>query len=603
MDCCTLYENFNRGLSKRKSQRYLGWRPSSSSPYQWLSWGDVDQARTQLGSALSCLLRKAENKHVGLFSVNRLEWLVTEHAANAYSLPLVPLYSTLGKSSIRFILQQAEISVVVCSEDKVSLLLESGSKWLSSIICMDSASTGVLLLRDQAAKQKISLFTWSEAIALGSGTNQLPHQPPTPETVATICYTSGTTGKPKGVVLSHRNISISLNAFPQSGFEFRSDDVYFSYLPLAHVLERLFTTAATGNGCCIGFYSGDVTKLFDDVQVLRPTLFTGVPTIFNRIYAKIAEATIKASGLSGSISRVCFQQKLSNLAKANKKTHPFWDVLVCRKIRQKFGGRLRSMFSGSAPVDSAVLNFLQVALCCNVYEGYGLTETACFGTVSNNDRQHGGFLGQPTRGCQLKLQAVPEMSYSTKEFPKRGEICLRGPFLFREYYREPEKTREAFTADGEWFLTGDIGCIDSHGNIQIIDRKKNIFKLSQGEYVAPEKLESIYQSKLPWINQIVVYGDSSESKLVALISLIPDINPKLSKKEILFHLDRVADEEHLAGFEKVKNIFILSAPLSIEAGLLTPTLKIRRSTVLSEFAGVFNLLYRELVNQSFSAKL
>lgn len=301
-------------------------------------------------------------------------------------------------------------------------------------------------------------------------------------------------------------------------------------------------------------------KLLDDIQELKPTLFISVPRLYNRIYARLVASTIEAPGFKGIISRRAVADKIANMKSGKGLQHKFWDALIFNRVRNVLGGRVKLMVTGSAPIDSQVLDFLRIAFCCEILEGYGTTESTAFGTLTERgDYEHSGTVGRPRYLSQLKLIDVPEMGYFTKSAPPRGEICLKGPFVFKGYFKDDEKTKEALLPDN-WLATGDIGEVTSDGNLRIIDRKKNLFKLAQGEYIAPEKLENVY-TKSKYVSQIFVTGDSLKSSLVAIV--VPDFeylaaafpqstNEALCKdvelkKLLLIDFKRLASEDNLRG--------------------------------------------------------
>ena len=488
------------------------------------------------------------------------------------------LDDTLGPDSLQFIINHAEIEVLVCSHDKLTnvfAILHSIPS-LRVIVCIAESIPSTELIASICKNHQIEFFTWKETMEYGKA-NPIAFVPPNPESLATICYTSGTTGIPKGALLTHRNLSNPSGGLIQSGIPIYPTDIHISYLPLAHVYERAVVTVALSSGASVGFFSGDINQLMDDIAILRPTVFFSVPRLLNKIYTKLVQNTIEADGMKGYLSRRCFKTKLQNQIKYGKVTHPFWDLLICNKIRQVLGGRVRVMLSGSAPIEPAVVSFLSAAFCCYMFEGYGSTETCCFGALTFNNDFTTGHIGGPPYGCQLKLIDIPEMGYLTKDKQgPKGEICLKGPSIFKGYYKEKELTREALTVDG-WFATGDVGHIREDGKLSLIDRKKNIFKLAHGEYIAPEKLENIYTANSPFIFQLFVYGDSLKSYLVAIVVLDPEIKSKLnnaiSKSVVLKDMERIAQHNNLNSFEYIRNIHIESDPFTIENDFLTPTLK------------------------------
>ncbi|KAJ1799457.1 medium-chain fatty acid-CoA ligase faa2 [Coemansia sp. RSA 2399] len=363
----------------------------------------------------------------------------------------------------------------------------------------------------------------------------------------------------------------------------------------------------------MGFYSGNVLNIAEDAQVLQPNTIIGVPRLFNRIYDRIAAATIHAPGLSGVIARKAIQQKLQRLENGQGFKHAFWDRVVCNKIRQFFGGRLEFIASGSAPIDAKVLNFLRVALAVTFVEGFGSTECNAAATASVPEETRAGHVGVPYPAIDIRLRDVPEMNYLATDRPcPRGEILVRGKNVFRGYYKDEERTKEAL--EGEWLVTGDIGQFDVDGNIRIIDRRKNILKLSQGEYVAVEYLETVY-SRSQLIQNIFVHGDSLQSTLVSVV--VPDPETflpwarkiagnadaaleQLCKDEqvvgaLLVELRKLGRATKLQGFELIREIYCDPVPFDIEGnGLLTATFKLKRKNAREYYQGQIDAMYAKI---------
>ncbi|XP_018716866.2 long chain acyl-CoA synthetase 7, peroxisomal-like [Eucalyptus grandis] len=364
-------------------------------------------------------------------------------------------------------------------------------------------------------------------------------------------------------------------------------------------------------GVAVGFYQGDNMKLMDDLAALRPTIFCSVPRLYNRIYAGITNA-VKSSGmLKERLFRVAFNSKKHAIL-TGRNPSPMWDTLVFNRIKEKLGGRVRFMVSGASPLSSDVADFLRVCFGCQVLEGYGMTETSCVISCMDEGDTLSGHVGSPNPACEIKLVDVPEMNYTSEDQPyPRGEICVRGPIVFQGYYNDEVQTREVID-DDSWLHTGDIGLWLPGGRLKIIDRKKNIFKLAQGEYIAPEKIENVY-SKCKFISQCFVYGDSLNSCLVAVVAVDLEVlkewaasqgieyealrqlcNDQRAREAVLAEMDDIGREAELQGFEYVKAVALVLEPFTEENGLLTPTFKIKRSQAKAHFAKVILDMYAEL---------
>ncbi|KAJ2388366.1 medium-chain fatty acid-CoA ligase faa2, partial [Coemansia sp. RSA 2603] len=562
---------------------------------------------------------------LGLYSVNRAEWLLAEFGGFQSNKFSVALYDTLGAESIEYIVEHAHIAVIVCSLDKVPRLLRLRDRLpsLRVIISMDAFAdharhpatlpftvNSIRVLQEWAAATDTVLMDMPQVVQLGQSTPTVA-RPPKPSDLCTICYTSGTTGRPKGAMATHASYTFSAKSASQSTPI--TSPVYMSFLPLAHCYERNNIYAGLVTGGCVGFYSGDILRISEDAQALRPTVMSGVPRLYNRIYDRIAAATIYAPGLSGVIARTAIRQKLERMENGQGVTHPFWDRIVCNKIRQFFGGNLEMLISGSAPIDAKVLNFLRVALAVTIVEGYASTECNAAATVSLVDEQTAGHVGVPYPGMEIRLRDVPEMNYLATDKPcPRGEVLIRGGSVFAGYLNDADQTRAAF--DDDWLVTGDIGQFNPDGNLKIIDRRKNILKLSQGEYVAVEFLETVYL-RCPLIQNIYVHGDSLESSLVAVV--VPDPEnfipwarkisglPSASFEQLcadeqivgalLVELRVLGRESKLQGFEILAAIHCDPVPFDIEGnGLLTSTFKLRRDVAKKQYAENIKQMYLKL---------
>jgi long-chain acyl-CoA synthetase len=304
-----------------------------------------------------------------------------------------------------------------------------------------------------------------------------------------------------------------------------------------------------------------------------------------------------------------YSAKLAALRESGELAHGLWDRLVFSKISAVVGGRVRFILSGSAPLSSNVQDFLRIVFSCPVIQGYGLTETTAVISAQDLGDTSSGNVGAPQICTEVKLVDVPEMGYTSSGPVQQGEICARGPTIFRGYYKMPEKTAEDIDRDG-WFHTGDIGQWLPNGALKIIDRKKNIFKLAQGEYVAAEYLETVYL-KSKFVAQIFVYGDSFKNFLVAIVVPDPDVllpwakrqgypenlvelcKDERVKKAVFASMTKVAQDSNLKGFERVKNIFLEPSPWTPE-NILTPTMKMKRADAKKKYSAAIDKLYADV---------
>lgn len=276
-----------------------------------------------------------------------------------------------------------------------------------------------------------------------------------------------------------------------------------------------------------GFYGGNPLALVsEDLPALKPTLFASVPRIYNRIYGKIQDTFSAAQGCKASLINNAVAAKLANLRTTGAVTHGCWDGVVFKKVKALIGGRVRVCLTGSAPISAEVLEFMKICFCCPVIEGYGMTETSAgsFTTLLNDPVS--GHVGGPQPNVKIRLKDIPEMGYSSSNAEPTGECVFWGPSVMTGYFKNPEKTAEAFDGPPEngWLKSGDVVKVFPNGSIKIVDRAKNIFKLSQGEYVAPEKVENILIQS-PWLGQVWLHGDSLNNHCL-LIAVIDELKFK-----------------------------------------------------------------------------
>ncbi|XP_034564345.1 long-chain-fatty-acid--CoA ligase 5 [Notolabrus celidotus] len=609
-DAKTLYEAFQRGLKVSGNGPCLGYR-KKGRPYQWLKYKQVSDRAEHLGSGLIHKgLKPNTDTFIGIFAQNRPEWIISEQACYTYSMVAVPLYDTLGPEALVFIINQAEISTVICdNQTKAETLLQTREKdetpVLKTIVIMDSFSSELV---ERGKQCGVDIASMEDVEALGKSNLRDP-VPPKPEDLSIVCFTSGTTGNPKGAMLTHENV-VSDAAGVIKGFESSIvpslDDVSISFLPLAHMFERVVQVVVYSVGARVGFFQGDIRLLPDDMKTLQPTIFPVVPRLLNRVYDKVqsgAKSPFKKWLLNFAVDR-----KYAEVQDGIIRKNSLWDKLIFNKVQESFGGRVRIMVTGAAPISPSVLNFLRAALGCQIFEAYGQTECTAGCTFTMPGDATSGHVGAPLPCNVVKLVDVEEMNYFASN--GEGEVCIKGRNVFKGYLKDPEKTAEALDEDG-WLHTGDIGKWLPSGVLKIIDRKKNIFKLAQGEYIAPEKIENVYVRSGP-VAQVFVHGDSLQSCLVAVVVPDPEVLPGFAqslgchgsieelcknteiKKAILSDMTKLGKEAGLKSFEQVKDLFVHPEQFTIENGLLTPTLKAKRAELKTLFQPQIDKLYADL---------
>ncbi|GJJ71125.1 long-chain acyl-CoA synthetase [Entomortierella parvispora] len=612
----TLYENFLEGVQRAEGGEFLGHRPivdDVPQAYQWQTYAEVKERITHFGAGLSHL-GLAPNNNFGIFAINRPEWTMSELSGYMYNYTTVPLYDTLGVSAIEYIVNQTEMEIVIASADKASIILNMKSTLptVKTVVVMGDVDQTLL---DEAKELNVHVVSWADVERSG---REKPVQAvhPTAEDVATICYTSGTTGTPKGAILTHKNFISTIASFHTMAkhgkfFIPSPADTHVSYLPLAHVFERLCQAVMISGAARVGYYQGDTLKLLDDVAVLQPTIFASVPRLFNRIYDKVLAGVKAKGGVAAFLFNRAYNTKKANLRRGIIH-HALWDRLVFGAIRARLGGKVRHIVSGSAPISPDVMDFLRICFSADVYEGYGQTEQAAGLSMSYRGDLTPGQVGPPQLCTEVKLRDIPSMNYTSEDKPfPRGEIMLRGNSVFKGYYKAPQQTAETLDAEG-WSGTGDVGQWDAQGRLVVIDRVKNIFKLAQGEYIAPEKIEAVL-AKHFLVAQVFVYGHSLQAMLVGVV--VPDSETLLvwakdnglggkTYEELCAHpqvrttlqkeLTVFGKESDLKGFEILKNIYVTPEQFTIDNDLLTPTFKLKRHAAKEKYSVEIERMYAEI---------
>lgn len=616
-DLNTAWDIFSMSVQKNPGNRMLGWRQfvdGKFGAYVWKTYKEVYEEVLQVASALRASGAQPGCR-VGIYGANCPQWVEAMEACNGLSLICVPLYDTLGPGAVNFILDHAEIDFVFVQDKKVKELLNPDCRSAQRLRVMVCFTTLTAEQKEMTVQTGIKPYSWDEFLHLGK-VNAMEILPPQPFNICTIMYTSGTSGDPKGVVLTHETIATFVSGVDLFLEQFEDkmtvDDVYLSFLPLAHILDRVIEEYFFRRGASVGYYHGDLNALRDDLMELKPTLLAGVPRVFEKIHEGIKKALEELRPLRRRIFDALYKYKLAwmNMGYKQREASPLADLLAFRKVKARLGGRLRLVICGGAPLSTEVEEFLRVTCCAFLVQGYGLTETCGPTTVGFPDEMcMVGTVGPVSVYSELRLEEVPEMGYSPLDDPPCGEICVRGKTLFSGYYKNPDLTRESII-DG-WFHTGDIGQIFPNGVVKIIDRKKNLVKLSQGEYVALEYLENVY-CVTPIVEDIWVYGDSFKSMLVAVVVPCEEDTKKWAylnghaasflelcslgqlQNYILSELKNAAEKNKLRGFEHIKGVILDPHPFDMERDLVTATLKKKRNKLLKYYEVEIDQLYQEM---------
>ena len=616
LGCKTVWESFEINLLKnRHKNNFIGYRKKIKKDllekkYTWITYEQANEILLNFSRGLNvlnlCPLIKFSDespfRFLGIYSRNKKEWLLSYLGAMRDSITIVTIYETLGDKSIEFILEQSQliqlitIVIEIKALKKIYELAKKNKTFkLKNLLVIDKEDD--LETAKNLELLGFTVYSWEDVVKIGKekGSN-INLTKPKPEDISIINYTSGTTGLPKGVKVSHNSIVVNT----------------------AHIMETLIITVVFNHGVQVGIYNGNAGNLKEDFELLKPTAICAVPRIFQRIYEGINAQLNKENEIIKKIFNKALEIKLKDYNETGILKNILFDNLIFRKIRNSFGGRLRFMLVGSAPVEPKILNFLRCALSCEIVEGYGQTEDIAGVLLTRTFDPVCQHLGGPGFSCEVKLKDVPELGYTSKmkddkgRLRPSGELMVRGPIIFKGYFRDKEKTEETIDEDG-WMHSGDIATIiPEHGNaLKIVDRVKNIFKLSQGEYISPEKIENILSGN-KYIDQIFIYGDTLQNYLLGFIypsknAILELIKNKFNdanddnymkyfeedeiKKEIIKDIDGYGRKNDLKGFELPKKIYLCKEPFSIKNQIITPTMKIRRHIAKKFFAKEINKLY------------
>ena len=532
---------------------------------------------------------------VSIHSENSTEWVICDLATLSIGAVNVPIYTTQPGEQIKYILENSDTVVHIVSNDELFADTKPHIKSVKNV-------KAIVSIRKSAHKKLKNFHDIAEAGRQFATDNpdlfdQLKDGVK-PDDLATLIYTSGTTGLPKGVMLSHHNIAsnveASLEKLPYDEREFRGQPV-LSYLPLSHVFERMVEYMYLSMGCRL-HYIEVIDEIKDDFLHVKPFFIATVPRLLEKIHTGVK---VKGQELSGIKKNLYYWAiyLAENYDPENPPKgmaaikHKIADKLIYSKIRDLFGGNLHGMVSGGAALSPDIFKFINsIGIFCS--QGYGLTETSPVITVQTWDTMRIGSSGKAIRDVEVKIA-------------DDGEILTRGPNIMKGYYKNEEQTREVMTDDG-WFKTGDIGKIDEDGYLYITDRKKAMFKLSTGKYVAPQNVENQISGS-GFIEQVIVIGSQRKFCSALIVPAYENIKKRMkrdqyepsqpySKDEKIRELiQKEVDKANktLSPWETVKKFVMLQNPLTIESGELTPTMKVKRSVVLEKFKDEIESMYKE----------
>ena len=534
---------------------------------------------------------------IALLSENRPEWSIADLAILSLGAINVPIYTTQAVDQVRYILSDSGTRAIFVSNSKLYLHAADaihGLDFLEKIVFFEEPTSKISersitlsaleTIGAERAREKPAAFdAYLHAIK--------------PDDLATIIYTSGTTGEPKGVMLTHANFMTNVQTIT-AGLPISSTDIALSVLPLSHIFERTGFYIFCYNGVSV-YYTASFEQVGENLREVRPTIMTAVPRLFEKVYHRIVKKGFSQKPLKRKIfvKALDVGQRYAELKDKRKWVGPklaleqkVADSLVFSKWREGVGGRLRYFVSGGAPLSPA-LSYAFMAAGIPILQGYGATET-CIVSANRPDNNKVGSVGLPFEGIEVSIA-------------EDGEILLRGPNVMRGYYGHPEETASVFA--GEWFRTGDVGHLDNHGHLFITDRKKDLFKLSNGKYVAPQQIESLLKQS-EFVSQVVVVGAGRKQPAALVVPEWEAVRHALSAAGEDYPDSRVELAafppaikivqndvslltKSLADYERVRRVALLPNEFSIDNGEMTPTLKVKRRVIDEKFGDVIDALY------------
>jgi long-chain acyl-CoA synthetase len=565
---------------------------------QWVRISSTDFVRRvrQITLGLADLGIQPRDR-VALISENRPEWSIADLAILSLGAVTVPIYTTQSTDQIKFILEDSGTRALLISGGRV---LKHARKGFAEVSQLEH-----VVVFDTEAASGLERATTLESIAARGAAIEREHPDAFDklsargrgDDLATIIYTSGTTGEPKGVMLTHDNFISNVLSI-SGGLPIMPTDVSLSVLPLSHIFERTVFYVFCYAGVSVN-YAASFDQVGEFLREVRPTIMTAVPRLFEKVYHRIIKKGMSAGGIQSKIfaRSLLIGQRYAELKDKGQRIpvslklrHVAADRLVFTKWRAGIGGRLRYFVSGGAPL-SPTLSYSFLGAGINILQGYGMTET-CVVSANRPDDNRVGSIGKPFTGIEVVIA-------------EDGEMLVRGPNVMRGYYGHPESTL-AVMNDG-WFTTGDVGYIDEAGHLFLTDRKKDLFKLSNGKYIAPQLIESLLKQS-EFVNQVVVVGASRKYPVALIVpdwealksslrsagepvaGTLAELSAQTSAIKMV-QRDVTMITAHLADYERVRRVALLPEEFSIDSGELTPTLKVKRNVIDERYGKLIDELY------------
>lgn len=589
--------------------------------YKWMTYTKVYHTAVNVSKGLLSLDMKPKSL-VAVFAETRADWYTFAIGCLNASMTVVTLYTNLHNDSVTHGIVETEVETVVTSYEflpRLKSILKSCDK-VRRVIVFEDQLEG---LGDQTNRpESVEVLPYQELIKLGSSSSLSKDdiQGPDTDDVAIIMYTSGSTGNPKGVQLSHRNISSSISAYAIQA-HIGPGDFYLAYLPLAHVMELATETALLLMGVSIAYSSPhtltDISPkilkgTLGDASEARPTVLSAVPLILDRIIKGVTSNVERQGKFKAKLFSESLRYKQSINGDGGVISR-LLDAVIFNKVRANLGGRLKMMVVGGAPLSTRTHEMIRAMFGCSLQSAYGLTETAASSTSMDVDDSRAGHCGPPNAGVAMKLESWEEGGYLVTDTPRpRGEILVGGDNVAVGYYKLPELNAQAFVEkDGvRWFRTGDIGEFDESGCLRIIDRMKDLVKLQHGEYVSLGNVEAILKTHCI-VDNICIFANSDQTNTVAVVvpsaDYLSKVGQELSKpstmsyaelckepdviRAVLTVLQVHGKNQQLNRFEIPTALYLCSEPWTPDNGLVTAAFKLRRKPLTTLYSEQVAAMY------------
>ncbi|QSZ37564.1 hypothetical protein DSL72_008662 [Monilinia vaccinii-corymbosi] len=591
------------------------WTYFEMSGYEYLSFKEYEATVLSVGAGLR-KLGLVKDDRVHLFATTSAHWLSIAHGSMSQSMPIVTAYDTLGVEGLRHSLIQTKARAIFLEPQLLKTLIESlgDLEHIEYVIYNTDGDTELPLSSIKELKKShnhLTLLSYEELIDLG---NLYPIEalPPQTEDLCCIMYTSGSSGTPKGVSLKHKNVVAAIaGANSIVGGYLGPSDTLLAYLPLAHIFEFVFENACLYWGASMGYghprtlSEASMKNCKGDILELKPTLLVGVPSVWETVKKGVLANVNKRGPIVRKFFWGAFYTKRM-LSKIGLPGSSLLDQIFFNKVKQATGGRLRFCLNGAGPISQQTQEFISLTI-TPMISGYGSTETSAMGAIC--DPLSFSLQAGDIPACiEVKLVDFIDAGYFAKNTPPQGEIWIRGPSVMSEYYKNIVETTEALTLDG-WFKTGDIGEWDKNGHLRIIDRKKNLVKTMNGEYIALEKLESVYRAATVVAN-ICIYVSNTETHPIAIIVPAEPALKKLAdsigvegngiddlvhnesiRHEVLKHMQAVGKKAGLASMEIIQGVVLAGEEWTTTNNLVTATTKLNRKAIFERYRDDIDVAY------------